>query len=237
MIDIKQYSGLGAAVENANEQVVGKIVEVDIKKLQVNKNNFYDEDYEIESLAEQIKINGQLEPILITEDYTILSGHRRYKAMKLLTMDKVLCRIVKNTTALSEEDELLTIIQANSYRTKTAEEVKEEVRLLKEIYQRKVDLGEITKSQVSKLISEASGKSQRQVQRIVKELVSPTKEKNNGKKQTEKLPEIINMENHLREKFDTQVKIKGNTRGKVTISYESLSHLQDIIDLMNANYD
>lgn len=168
MIDISKYENLGNSIENSNEEVVDKVVSVDINKIVPNEKNFYDEDYEIEALAEQIKMSGQLEPIIITNEYKLISGHRRYKAIKHLNNETINCRILNDI--IDEDDEQVKLIQANAYRTKSAEEVKEEVLRLTEIYTRKYKNGEITKGAITLLTSEDVGRSQRQVQRLAKEL-------------------------------------------------------------------
>lgn len=52
---------------------------------------------------ESIKRNGIREPILITQDNMIVSGHQRYRAAKELGMDEVPCR----TEQYASEDEIL----------------------------------------------------------------------------------------------------------------------------------
>jgi hypothetical protein len=50
-------------------------------------------DPEIRELAESISRHGLREPLVITRDYYILSGHRRYAACRLLGMREIPCRI------------------------------------------------------------------------------------------------------------------------------------------------
>lgn len=168
MIDIGKYKSLGTEIENANEEVVDKVVAVDINKIIPNEKNFYNEAYEINSLAEQINMSGQLEPIIITPDYKLISGHRRYNAIKQLGNTTINCRILKDIA--DEDDEQLKLIQANAYRTKSPEEVKNEVLILTEIYTKKYEAGEISKGAITLLTADDLGKSQRQVQRLAKEL-------------------------------------------------------------------
>jgi ParB/RepB/Spo0J family partition protein len=65
----------------------------------------------LEGLVNSIKEAGLIEPIVVTpegEDYTILSGHYRIRAVRRLKWKKVLCRVVKC------DDRLATIIYCTS---------------------------------------------------------------------------------------------------------------------------
>lgn len=170
MINTDKYKGLGNKIENSNEQVVDKVVLVDITKVKPNENNFYDEEYEIESLAQQIKLTGQIEPVLVTHDYKLISGHRRYRAMTLLGETHIKCRLLKDEDIADKDIERLTLIQANSYRIKSPEELKEEVLICNAIYFKMFKNGEISKGDVTKLTSADVGKSIRQVQRLTKDI-------------------------------------------------------------------
>lgn len=170
MINKDKYKGLGNKIENSNEQVVDKVVLVDITKIKPNENNFYDEEYEIESLAQQIKLTGQIEPVLVTSDYKLISGHRRYRAMKLLGETQIKCRLLKDEDIADKDIERLTLIQANSYRIKSHEELAKEVLICTAIYEKMYRKGEISKGDITKLTSTDVGKSVRQVQRITKSI-------------------------------------------------------------------
>lgn len=66
-----------------------RITMIPIAELRPNGGNFYDTS-NFEDLADSIELNGLLEPLCVfrrgqgTEDYVIFSGHRRYKALRLL---------------------------------------------------------------------------------------------------------------------------------------------------------
>ncbi len=53
-------------------------------KLRANIRDYYEFE-EIEKLALDIMVNSQLQPVLITKDNYLISGHRRYYAIKLIT--------------------------------------------------------------------------------------------------------------------------------------------------------
>lgn len=66
-----------------------RITMIPIAELRPNGGNFYDTS-NFEDLADSIELNGLLEPLCVfrrgqgTGDYIIFSGHRRYKALRLL---------------------------------------------------------------------------------------------------------------------------------------------------------
>ena len=66
-----------------------RITMIPIAELRPNGGNFYDTS-NFEDLADSIELNGLLEPLCVfrrgqgTGDYVIFSGHRRYKALRLL---------------------------------------------------------------------------------------------------------------------------------------------------------
>src|SRR6516162_5367025 len=64
------------------------------------------EDPEIQKLAESIATHGLREPIVITNDHFILSGHRRHVACRLAGLSQVPCRI-ENISRTSPEFERL----------------------------------------------------------------------------------------------------------------------------------
>lgn len=66
-----------------------RITMIPIAELRPNSGNFYDTS-NIDDLADSIELNGLLEPLCVfrrgqgTGSYVIFSGHRRYKALRLL---------------------------------------------------------------------------------------------------------------------------------------------------------
>lgn len=155
-----RLSKIQSKMNNANEEVVDKVVLVDINKLQRNELNFYDEEYEIESLVESIKEVGLLTPIQISKNYTILSGHRRYKACQKAGVNKVKCIITD-----SSDDNILELIEANRHRVKTDEEMLNETKLLQEHYIKLERQGKKPKGRLRELIAKDMGISAATVQR------------------------------------------------------------------------
>jgi hypothetical protein len=83
-------------------------------------------DPDVRALAESVRKDGVLEPLVLTQDNVILSGHRRRVAAMLAGLTEVPC-CYKNT--LSTDSEFLPLLREyNRQRVKTADEiVREEV--------------------------------------------------------------------------------------------------------------
>ena len=92
----------------------------------------YGDETDVDDLAKSLKETGQLTPLLIKPDGTILSGHRRYRAARkagLITLN------VEVRTPRDKTEEELIIISANKQRKKTPEQEIKEVERLRAIYE------------------------------------------------------------------------------------------------------
>ena len=83
------------------------------------KNIRSTEDEDIRSLAENIKMVGLLQPLTVMESsvegkYAIVSGHRRYEALKLIDETIVECLVVDNIE--SERDLIRAQLSENIHR-------------------------------------------------------------------------------------------------------------------------
>lgn len=76
-------------MEAVSESDTPRITMIPITELRPNGGNFYDTS-NIDDLADSIELNGLLEPLCVfrraqgTGSYVIFSGHRRFKALRLL---------------------------------------------------------------------------------------------------------------------------------------------------------
>lgn len=76
-------------MEEVSHSDTPRITMIPITELRPNGGNFYDTS-NFEDLADSIELNGLLEPLCVfrrgqgTGSYVIFSGHRRYKALRLL---------------------------------------------------------------------------------------------------------------------------------------------------------
>jgi ParB family chromosome partitioning protein len=78
------------------------------------------DDPAIIELAQSIREHGILEPLIVTKDGVIISGHRRYTAARLAGPDKVPCWILPMEIDDPRFTELLTT--CNQQRVKTLDE-------------------------------------------------------------------------------------------------------------------
>ena len=172
--------GLGERINNKEEQFTQFI---EIEKLIPSKENFYG-IRDIEELAESIKENGLLHNLVVRKMldgmYEILSGERRYSALKLLGYSKIPCKLVD----LDNIDSQILLIQANArQRELTPIEKMNGISKLKALYDYKREKGlPLPKGKTRDLIGDDLGISGSQVakyQAVEKNLISPLKDKLN----------------------------------------------------------
>lgn len=115
--DLSKAIGL----RNVSNLDTGEMQEIKVSLLDPNPNNFFPVEKDVTDLCESIKVNGLLQPPVVTpsEDgrYRIIAGHRRHKALQALSEElpdkfgAVLCRVVRPSTPALEE---LMLIQTNT---------------------------------------------------------------------------------------------------------------------------
>ena len=109
-------------------------MQIDINKIKPNPQN--DEIYtptDLTTLKQSLERNGQLEPIVINNSNTIISGHRRYFSILQLGWKEVDVRVVEY------ENETIALIEHNQTRIKSASDIVNEFRVLEQEYRK--DLG------------------------------------------------------------------------------------------------
>lgn len=123
--------------------------DISIKKMYSNDKNFYSMN-DIEELAQLILAVGMMENMAVTYDpcergeYRIIAGERRWRALTLLTergyedFGIATCQIL---TPAEEHEEIVQVIVANAYRTKTVMDIIQEEKQLKESLQYMKDNG------------------------------------------------------------------------------------------------
>ena len=118
---------------NSNKEEVEELIEQrDISDIQPHPSNnqIYQKQFEnLEKLEKSIKQYGQLEPIVITSENTIISGHRRFKVLKNLGYKVV------NVRVRDYENEIEALINFNVQREKRGEDIANEIKFLeREVY-------------------------------------------------------------------------------------------------------
>mgnify|MGYP000258214672 FL=1 len=85
----------GKEVENIDQEVIGKIIQLDLNEIEINplqpRSNF--SEILIEELASSIKSLGLIQPITVrkieTNKFQLISGERRFRAAKLINLLKI----------------------------------------------------------------------------------------------------------------------------------------------------
>lgn len=143
VIDALNKNTQAAAVDNTPKARF-RVKDISIKKIYSNAKNFYSMP-DIEQLAQDIYAVGLLENLTVvyapseSGDYRLIAGERRWRALKLLVeqghkeFEFVSCQV---KTPAEENEEIVQLIIANTYRNKTAKDILEEEQRLKETLQR-----------------------------------------------------------------------------------------------------
>lgn len=92
------------------------------------------------ALVESIREHGILEPLAVSADGYILSGHRRHAAAQCLDLERIPVRIRHDVSYFGDRDEFLRLLASyNRQRVKTAtEQLREEVALMSDASCRQV---------------------------------------------------------------------------------------------------
>jgi len=183
--------------DSLNEASKGTVKAIDYYLIKENElNDIYSQD-DIECLKDNILEFQLSQPIIVRKNknnsYTIISGHRRFKACKqifkegnkLMYFDKeyinqIPC-IIDNKEYEDSDDELLAIVSSNAARVLSSEERKKIYLKLKEIYDRKCRQGKKPSGRERETIASWMGISQRTVTNYKKELQNDIVQKQNNK--------------------------------------------------------
>ena len=112
-----------------NETEIRLIDPLELHPNPVNVKIYGEEEVDPE-LVESIDKKGQLDPLVITDDNIIISGHRRWLALKTLGKHAK-CLFIHFDTEL---DKWEAIIECNRQREKTTSQIYNESKILKSIY-------------------------------------------------------------------------------------------------------
>lgn len=227
MIDNNKLDELSKNIDINNEEVIDRIISVDISKLTENEQNDIYQINDLEKFEESIKINGQLEPITITKDYKIISGHRRYIALKNLGEKQAKCIIKTYDSKLEEE---LDLIEYNSQRRKSKEERNAEIRRKKEIYTdlKKQGIEKYQYININKLLAEEFNVGETTIKNTIKP--KGNAEITNKKDITE-LEKYENYCKNIKKQYDNILKLD------LEISPEFEQIMNEVINIINQLYE
>lgn len=146
----------------------GTTREIAVDDIVDNPRNFYPrpDNAALAELMESIRANGLLEPPTVVPDtdgkYRLISGHSRMAALRLLAANRdeavakqfstVLCRVLP---AMTEEQELCAVIEANRQRVKSPALLAEEAERLTKIYIKRREAGEELPGRIRDRVAEA----------------------------------------------------------------------------------
>ncbi len=150
--DLKE---LNDKIINSNYEVDDRSQLVPLNEIKNNKDNFYDIS-DIEVLKNSIEVSGLLHPILLNKNKKVISGHRRVEAFKKLGYEKIPAIIKEFETDIEES---IALINANSQRVKTPEELAEEAVTLKDYYTKMKNNNPDFKGKVMEYVAEDLGVS------------------------------------------------------------------------------
>lgn len=172
-------------METINYGNTATIYTPSIAKIITNELNDVFKVEDVSDLKTSIETNGLKVPLTVVKDnenYRLISGHRRLKAIKEIfaegkkikfgnkEYDGLVPCMFENAYE-NEDDEFLNLVANNIQRKKTPEEIAAVVRRGKEIYDRKLESGEIVKNDVParEIIGKMVGVSGRTVDKYLKE--------------------------------------------------------------------
>lgn len=132
--------------EDKEEEKEVSEVSIDLIKPNPTQPRTHFKQEELEELAESIKKNGLLQPILvrkINDSYEIVAGERRWQACKQVGMEKIPVRVME----VDDDETIILALVENIQRT--------DLNPIEEAYgyRRMMERGKMTQSQVAQAVS------------------------------------------------------------------------------------
>ena len=261
--------GLGALL-STNKNIKDRS-KIDISNIYPNKKQPRKkfEEKEIKELADSIKTQGLIQPIVVREvdkdNYEIIAGERRWRACQLAGLHEVSCVIMtvaeesvyelalieniqrENLNIIEEAGAYKNLIELKKLKVdelskkigKSASHISNLIRILeldKEILQMIID-NKISMGHARALIGVPNAlekakeifEKKLSVRDVEK---STSKHKQSRKKQFEKDPNILDLENELSDKIGLKTEIQFNengSSGSLKLYYSDLNQLDDIM--------
>lgn len=144
--DLKSSEVKKEKEEVVNNNVKGKIILLSHSELKERKNIRDNYDYEqIENLAKDILMNGQLEPVVITLDNYLLWGYRRYKAMEMIVSKPDMIKNFSNNKFSISKFKKLVCYQINKYSNEISDDELQELQFSENNERRDIDNFQLSK--------------------------------------------------------------------------------------------
>ena len=158
---------------------------MDISKLKPHpENHRIYQDQDLSDLEQSLQTYGQLEPLAVKKDGTVISGHRRLVAMMNIGWTEVDVRIIE------PDNDVVTLVEHNRHRVKTASDILNEARVLQEQLKSEVGRGR-------NAAKNRGGKRTKAVQEVAQKLGI-------GTTSLKQLMSVSNYDHDLIEKIDNQ---------------------------------
>lgn len=174
MFDLNHLDETRKKIDINNREVSRRVIvkKIPLSDIKVNEDNFYSINH-IELLAEDIKLNGLQNPIKLSNDNIILSGHRRYNALKLLNSkygEYEHVEVIYVDDFKNDDEKQLFLMRENLTRVKTKEDLETEYTITKAIYRKLKASGEpkYQNINVNKLVAEEFGVSESTIKRATR---------------------------------------------------------------------
>lgn len=203
---------LNKKVDITHANTIERVISVEIKKIKPSNENFYSiNKTELEILKLSISENGQLDPILLTDEFEIISGHRRFEAMRELGFSEVKGIIIRTE---SDVDKRVLLIEANRYRNKSEKDKLKEIEIAIELVKEKKKLNPNYKGRTAELAAEMLGISAATIKRSQAKKKKESREPKNNFNSTLKfnanhIDDVVKLEKFLNQQgYDFQLKTK-----------------------------
>lgn len=209
--------------ERTHGSYVGRIENIETKKLNEFKGHPFkvEDDAEMDKLAESIKENGVLNPVIVREledgSFEMISGHRRKRAAEIVNMEEIPCIVRK----LTDEEAIILMVDSNLQREEILPSEKAFAYKMKmEAMNKQGQRNDLTSAPVEQklnrktareIIAEENNESREQVRRYIR--------------LTELIPDILNMVDEKKIAF----------RPAVEISYLKEDEQYTLLDAMQFN--
>lgn len=217
---------------NGGEQYI----QIHINDIRENQGNFYDLDSnEIQAIAYSILKYGQIQNADVYKEelndgkhYTLISGAKRYRAIKLLYESKqhngyLYAKVYDKPTESIEEMNM--ICDANLQRRTNHSTLYKEILQKQKYYEYLCSIGEKPSQHKRDFIGDALGITGRQVSNIIREFEAP-KEKNEEDKYKKYLKGVSKK---IKKDYDLEVKI---TPKAITINCDGTGGINYILEKM-----